>query len=581
MKTIYLLFTGLFVLMFLNTANCSVVGHWKKVLPAFDTLTVQVENGFICGKNKNERRLIVNEMYKLANAHKESPILYARAIYWDAQLKEDADSALFLLEKATSIVDAEQYEYDKFRIGHLQTKFHIDKGEWFPAYMEAKKQEKYFQEVKDTFMLAHVWVNLGIIMGSLENIEKSLDYLKKADLYFKRIGQSEFQVKNQLNMGNAFYCLGRKEEAIDLFKSLLDRQEARRDTSFYINLLLSLGCYDTDVKEVSKYTCKAYELAQAFGNRLLIVKASINKAMLLKNRLSVDSAHTLYRDVLDYSRETNNHETLLLALYGLTETFAASQRWDSAYHYSALYQSANDSMAWLNNLSEVNRIESRAVIEKYESDLVQMEVKSHLQRKVHIWILTATVSLSLLICLGFFYLHKKEKMKKQLKEAEVKELNVSLENEKLKNERYHLEIGSKNRELTSNIILLQEKNEVLRNILEQIDELSNESGETRAKAINLKKQIKKHLQTDDEWEYFKLHFESVYPEYFINLKKQYPLLTENDLRLCAYIRIGMSNKQIARMLSVQPDSIKISRYRIRKKFSLQQKDSLEDFLREF
>lgn len=578
MKTVSL-FLGLWALMFTGTSFASV-NHWEKVLPAFDTLTVRIENDFITGKSKNERRHVINEMYRLAKEYAELPILYARAVYWDAQLNEEPDSALYLLQKAMDIVEVSQYQYDKYRIKYLQTKSQIFKGECFPTFVEAKELEKYFQEIDDTFMLAHTWVNLGIIMGMLGNQEQALAYLQKADLCFERSNQLEFQAKNRLNIANALYCMGHKDEATHTLELLLDRQVVKRDTSFHINLLLSLGCYETKVQERQKYTYEAYWLARALENRLLIAKASINRAIMLYDCAVVDSAQILYRKALDYSKETDNSELLLSALLGMAQTFASFERWDSAYYYSTLYQSTNDSVAWLNNQSEINRIEDRAIIEKYESDLVQMEIKSQLQRKVYIWILTATISFSLLICLFYFYLHKNEKMKKRLKELEVKELNTNWENEKLKNERYHLEIGSKSRELTSNIILLQEKNGVLRNLLEQIDELTNDGELPREKSVDLKKQINNHLQTDDEWEYFKLHFESVYPEFFINLKKQYPLLTENDLRLCAYVRIGMSNKQIARMLSVQPDSIKISRYRIRKKFLLQQKDSLEDFLRE-
>ena len=77
----------------------------------------------------------------------------------------------------------------------------------------------------------------------------------------------------------------------------------------------------------------------------------------------------------------------------------------------------------------------------------------------------------------------------------------------------------------------------------------------------------------------KLHFDSVHPDFFRKLKKLSAELTENDLRLCAYIRIGLRAKQIAEMLSVSPDSVNSNRYRLRKKFGLQRGDSLDDFIR--
>ena len=100
-------------------------------------------------------------------------------------------------------------------------------------------------------------------------------------------------------------------------------------------------------------------------------------------------------------------------------------------------------------------------------------------------------------------------------------------------------------------------------------------------AIRLRKEINNHLDGKDEWQYFKLHFESVHPDFFLHLKQVYPVLTENDLRLCAYIRIGMTTKEISQMLSVLPETVNMARYRMRKKLELTQEASLEDFLRRF
>ena len=60
--------------------------------------------------------------------------------------------------------------------------------------------------------------------------------------------------------------------------------------------------------------------------------------------------------------------------------------------------------------------------------------------------------------------------------------------------------------------------------------------------------------------------------------QRYRHITEGELRLCAYIRTGMENKHIAQMLSLQPESVKKNRYRLRQKLNLG-KESLEDFLR--
>ena len=87
------------------------------------------------------------------------------------------------------------------------------------------------------------------------------------------------------------------------------------------------------------------------------------------------------------------------------------------------------------------------------------------------------------------------------------------------------------------------------------------------------------LKGDDEWNRFKIHFEKVHPDFFNKLKSESNELTENDLRLCAYIKIGMRAKDIAAMLSVSPASVNTNRYRLRRKLGLTKEDSLDDYIR--
>ena len=74
-------------------------------------------------------------------------------------------------------------------------------------------------------------------------------------------------------------------------------------------------------------------------------------------------------------------------------------------------------------------------------------------------------------------------------------------------------------------------------------------------------------------------FGQLRPGFFARLKEINPDLTENDLRLCTYISIGMRAKEIAQQLSVTPDSVNTARYRLRKKLNLKPEEKLDEFLR--
>ncbi|TAD90624.1 MAG: hypothetical protein EAY75_04300 [Bacteroidetes bacterium] len=145
---------------------------------------------------------------------------------------------------------------------------------------------------------------------------------------------------------------------------------------------------------------------------------------------------------------------------------------------------------------------------------------------------------------------------------------VQLRNEKLESE------------LTATAMNLVQKKEFLSKIREEISKLKN-SGAPQVEATELKK-VLKELTTDDklddEWEQFSRHFNHVHHNFLVILKETYPQLTAHDLKLCAYLRMNLSSKEIARLMSISTRGVEINRYRLRKKLPLESKESLFDFL---
>lgn len=133
--------------------------------------------------------------------------------------------------------------------------------------------------------------------------------------------------------------------------------------------------------------------------------------------------------------------------------------------------------------------------------------------------------------------------------------------------------------ISSSSLLLESKNEILHQICEITQQFYDEGKVPPEYVASINDVIKDCLKKDGNWEKHKLHFDSVHPDFFINLKKLHGDLTENELKLCAYLRIGLKAKQIAEMLSVSPESVNTSRYRLRKKFGLDRSQSLDDYVR--
>ena len=167
-----------------------------------------------------------------------------------------------------------------------------------------------------------------------------------------------------------------------------------------------------------------------------------------------------------------------------------------------------------------------------------------------------------------------------------RQLDLQLEKEKsdkleLQNAQYFREIEAKEKQIASNTLLLAQKNNKLKQLADQIEALEKKGAIAADNGRSLKREISRQLSADDDWQYFKLKFEEVHPEFFDGLKRAYPGLSKTDLRICAYIRVGMSAKEMANTMSVLPETVNTSRYRIRKKMGLAQGDNLETILDAF
>ncbi len=167
------------------------------------------------------------------------------------------------------------------------------------------------------------------------------------------------------------------------------------------------------------------------------------------------------------------------------------------------------------------------------------------------------------------------KEKSALSEKEI----IHLRNESLQSEMRH-----KNQELANATLHLIQKNKALRNLKDELTQvlktLPKDSNE-RQRVTNLLKKVNRDLKNEKNWELFNSYFDDVHQDFINRLKTQYSDLTPRELRLCAYLRMNISTKEIAPLMNISIRGVEISRYRLRKKLQLNKKENLADFLISF
>jgi DNA-binding CsgD family transcriptional regulator len=168
-----------------------------------------------------------------------------------------------------------------------------------------------------------------------------------------------------------------------------------------------------------------------------------------------------------------------------------------------------------------------------------------------------------------FKRQKRILLEKKQREFERSQLENETEIVKLRNEKLRHDIDSKNRELAASTMSIIKKNEFLNTIKKELSEVKN--NEYVQPIIKI---IDKNLNHTSNWELFQEAFNNADKDFLKKVKEKHPSLTPNDLRLCAYLRLNLSSKEIAPLLNISHKSVEIKRYRLRKKMGLGTKDNL-------
>ena len=296
--------------------------------------------------------------------------------------------------------------------------------------------------------------------------------------------------------------------------------------------LLNIGATNLKLnnkKRALKVFLNSFNIADSF-------KLNLNKLRVSKE------LYYLYKDNLDYKN----------ALY----YFEIVNKTDKQLFGTKLQKEISE----LQNRIKIQEKNNRIQLLTKEKDLTKITVKNR-----NILILSLLISILFLVLSTSYILKRKSFKQRILKEkldkrkilSELKEKELELVKEKS---------DSKSRELSSLSIMQERKNELLKDINDTIIIYEKQKEDTLLK--ELKSKIKDNISVESDWEIFKLHFEEVHPSFFEELNKNFSMLTQNNLKLCAYIKIGLSNKEISRLLNISPDSVKTSKKRLKKKLDI-------------
>ncbi|MCO6360335.1 tetratricopeptide repeat protein [Roseivirga pacifica] len=428
---------------------------------------------------------------------------------------------------------------------------------WEEALIEFHAAKTMFSALKDQVGLAETYGVIGHYYEKTAHYDSAFFYQQKALELYKSLDDSRGLAVIYDNIGSIYEDLEAFEQAYEYFMLSAKYDSISQNLPALVNTLNNLG--DTYrkrgiVKEAVEYTYRALELADSLNLNYEILSA--------------------YHDLAKVYR-ANGREDLALLYY------------DSAYEFSQ--DLFNSQIA-----GQIANFQTLYETQEKEQEIVQLETDKKIGRQTRNSLLFGTVSFvfaaSIIIYQErtkrirekHFFEAEKSLDEEKIKNAELnrKALATELENKQLKEEQFHMELEARSQDLTAKTLHIIQKNRILRELKQQVEDLEKEKSKKKGigKIINL---IDENFKFDNDWEEFESRFDQVHAEFLDRLKCEFTTLTTAELRLASLIKMQLSSKDISTILGISPESLRISRYRLKKKLNLEKGQKLKAYLESF
>jgi len=354
--------------------------------------------------------------------------------------------------------------------------------------------------------------NISIVFSSNEEEDKALPLLFEASEINQVLGKRLWEGINYLNIAENYRTHKDFEKALPFF---LRADSIFTELQHYVlkaKTYISISKYYFDLKD------KQHSID--YANRAFDISEDKDIA-LVKNKAS----EWLYELYSEYGNDKK------------------------AFQYGLIHFQLKDSLEIEKSAIKLSQMELLYQLEKKDK---LREIEQHRKEKNYIIAIISTAFIGLLIVVLLRARHK-----------------IKINKDLLIKKQLEAEIEIKDRELVVNVMSLLKKNEVLASIVDNLMQVHDKAvkEETKTALVKIAKDIQKSSEVEI-WEEFEVRFKQAHGEYYDRLIKEFPNLSPNELKLCAFLKLNMSTKDISELTGKSLNSIEIARTRLRKKLGI-------------
>jgi tetratricopeptide (TPR) repeat protein len=411
---------------------------------------------------------------------------------------------------------------------------------------------KLYEASKNLKGIADTYGSLGRLSEKKQQYPEALEFQHKALSYYEHANDVRGTSIILENIGSIYEDLNQLDTARHYFRRSLSLNELTRDSlSMIVNLnnLADVHRKKGENEPAIRFSTQALNLALRLNDKYQVTSAYkdlgkvYNQAGLYKDAYAnLEKGRILYEEI--YGEETRRQ-------LGLLQTFFELERKNGEI-------SALESDRQLNSVIKISLVSGIVLVLLLAAAIISRQRLKIRQDKELIELKESQL---------------------ELKESQQKLMHVELENAHLHEHQLRHALENRSKSLAAHTLHIISKNKMMDDIKAKLQEaLQEDLKDQRKKITNLIKLIDHNFVQDKDWDDFRHIFEQVHQNFFDQLQKLSSEITAADTRLAALIRLNLPSKDISTILGISPDSLRISRYRLRKKLRLNQGDSLSNFI---
>lgn len=457
-------------------------------------------------------------------------------------------------------------------------------GDFVGANKTHLKALSIYESLKDSAGIFATMREIAAVNYRQNNFKKAEEYLLKCLEYYKRQSSKIALASTYLTLGEMYHIQGdisqfRYHNLLAL-KAFEDEKYAEGIAQTYNNMAVS-EMTAGNFQGAKSWLLKSKALTDSTGDSLQtpIQLYNIGVCEIETGNLAEGKKLILRSLALNAARKMQG-EITVRSYARLASVAELSGDYKSAAEYLKAKQTISDSLYSIENRKEIEEIQIKYETQKKENELQALKLAEK-QKESWIWILsTGLISLVLLSLLTGMLLYTRNKRIKEKLSLEEELRNAELA-------RVQQELDFHKKQLVDYVETLREKTQQIKSLEENLS--SHTLPEVLAESIELEKDSGDGIEslfgfkilTEEDWMRFKKYFDNVYPGLIQKLRESHPDTTAAEQRLFMLLRLNSDSREIAEMLGISMDSVRKTKYRLKKKLGLKEEEILDDFVKRF